>query len=425
MAARFQLIGRKLRKQIESISAADIVIGIPSYNNSKTIRHVVNAVSAGIMKYFPDYRAVVVNSDGGSTDGTPGVVMDATIDSLETILAEHPIYTIHKISTPYRGIPGKGSAFRTIFRIAEMLNAKAVAVVDSDLRSMTPEWIELLVSPVLHKGFDFVAPLYRRHKYDGTITNNIVYPVTRALYGCPVRQPIGGEFGLSGNLVSHYLKVGEFDADIARFGIDIWMTTTAVASGRKICQSFLGAKIHDAKDPGTDLSSMLAQVVGSLFYLMEKCEDIWWDTNDDRQIAEFGFKFDVGVEPIQVNLERLVHSFQQGTGNLLPIWKKFLDHRSIDKLMDISKMSITDFSFPAELWVKIIYDFALGYHHRVMHPEHLVRSLTPLYLGRTAGFINQTQESGPAEVEKTIEGLCKEFAKQKEYLKSRWKRAQS
>ncbi len=81
--------------------------------------------------------------------------------------------------TPYHGVPGKGSALRTIFAIAERLGARACAVVDSDLRSITPQWIELLLGPVVDHGFDYVAPLYLRHKFDGTITNSIVYPLTR------------------------------------------------------------------------------------------------------------------------------------------------------------------------------------------------------------------------------------------------------
>ena len=73
------------------------------------------------------------------------------------------------------------------------------------MRSITPEWIGLLVGPP-SSGFDYVAPLYRRHKYDGTITNSIVYPLTRALYGKQVRQPIGGDFGFSGRMARFYLS---------------------------------------------------------------------------------------------------------------------------------------------------------------------------------------------------------------------------
>ena len=122
-----------------------------------------------------------------------------------------------------------------------------------------------LLRPILMADFDFVAPYYHRHKYDGTITNSIVYPLTRALYGLRVRQPIGGEFGISKRLVARYLERDDWETDVARYGIDIWMTTIAIAEGYRVCQSFLGAKLHDAKDPGSDLSAMLHQVVGSVF----------------------------------------------------------------------------------------------------------------------------------------------------------------
>ena len=98
-----------------------------------------------------------------------------------------------------------------------------------------------------------MAPYYHRHKYDGTITNSIVYPLTRALYGQRVRQPIGGEFGVSPRLLSRYLEREDWETDVARYGIDIWMTTIAIAEGFRVCQSFLGAKLHDAKDPGAGL----------------------------------------------------------------------------------------------------------------------------------------------------------------------------
>ena len=47
-----------------------------------------------------------------------------------------------------------------------------------------------------------MSPSYFRHKYDGTITSSIVYPLMRALYGKRIRQPIGSDCGFSGRLVS-------------------------------------------------------------------------------------------------------------------------------------------------------------------------------------------------------------------------------
>jgi glycosyltransferase involved in cell wall biosynthesis len=414
------ILNKEVQKQIKEVKEVDVLVGIPSFNNARTIPHVVRAVSAGLAKYFPKHRTLLVNSDGGSTDGTPELVKKTSLEDMGVLLMEHPLYPVHKIVTPYHGIPGKGSAFRTIFRIAQALDAKACAVVDSDLRSITPEWIELLVEPVLFHGYDFVAPYYKRHKYDGTITNSIVYPLTRALYGKRIRQPIGGDFGFSGRLASHYLKQKVYDTDIARFGIDIWMTTTAVADGFKTCQSFLGAKIHQAKDPGADLSDMVVQVVGSVFHLMEIHHDIWAKVSSSEPVKEFGFQFEVGLEPINVNLERMVDNFKHGVSNLTPIWEKVLSNDVLIQLKEIALLNVMEFRLPIWLWVKIIFDFALAYHHRVMSRIHLLKSLTPLYLGRTASFVNETVESNAEEVEEKIEALCREFENQKIYLLANW-----
>jgi glycosyltransferase involved in cell wall biosynthesis len=415
-----EMLDKEVKKQIKEMREVDVLVGIPSFNNARTIPHVVRAVSAGLAKYFSKYRTLLVNSDGGSTDGTPELVRKTSLEDLDVLLMEHPLYPVHKIVTPYHGIPGKGSAFRTIFRIAQILGAKACAVVDADLRSITPEWIELLIEPVLFHGYDFVAPYYKRHKYDGSITNSIVYPLTRVLYGKKIRQPIGGDFGFSGRLVSHYLQEKVYDTDIARFGIDIWMTTTAVADGFKTCQSFLGAKIHEAKDPGADLSDMLVQVVGSVFHLMETYQNVWVKVSSSERVKEFGFQFEVGLEPIHVNLERMVDNFKYGVANLIPIWQKILSDDTIVQLREIASHHVMEFSLPIELWVRIIYDFALAYHHKTMSRTHILKSLSPLYLGRCASFVNETVDSNAEEVEEKIEALCREFENQKAYLLTNW-----
>jgi len=414
------ILSKDVRKEIQQIGEVDVLVGIPSYNSARTIPHVVRAVSAGLTKYFPKYRTLLVNSDGGSTDGTPQQVKDTSLGDLDVLLMEHALYPIHKIVTPYHGIPGKGSAFRTIFKIASALNAKACAVVDSDLRSITPEWIELLIEPVLFHEYDFVAPYYKRHKYDGTITNSIVYPLTRALYGKRIRQPIGGDFGFSGRLAQHYLAKKVYDTDIARFGIDIWMSTTAMADGFKVCQSFLGAKIHQAKDPGTDLSDMLAQVVGSVFLLMETYYHVWSEVSGSEPVKEFGFKFEVGLEPIRVNLERMVDCFKHGLSDLTPIWQKILSPDLIDQLKEVASRHVVEFNLPDSTWVRIIYDFALAYHRKVMSQTHILKSLTPLYLGWIASFVNQTMESDAEEVEGRLEALSQQFEKQKSNLLANW-----
>jgi glucosylglycerate synthase len=407
-------------KRLAEIGEVDLLVGIPSFNNARTIGHVVRAILAGFHKYFPDRRAIIINSDGGSRDGTPNVVASSDLASPSTILVSHPLTPVHRVVTPYHGIPGKGSAFRTIFAIADRLKARACAVVDSDLRSITPEWIQLLLAPVLQEGFDYVAPLYLRHKYDGTITNSIVYPLTRALYGKEVRQPIGGDFGFSGRLAAHYLTKQVWESNVARFGIDIWMTTTALADGFKVCQAFLGAKIHDAKDPGADLAGMLVQVVSSVFDLMHTYKRQWPQVHGAEEVPLFGFPHGVGLEPVSVNVERMVSIFRQAARDLLEVWQKAMEPQTLTEVKELASIESRPFHFPDSLWVRVIYDFAISYHRRVFSGDQLLGSLVPLYLGRTASFVLQTANSGSDEVESIIKHLADEYVGAKGYLLERW-----
>src|SRR5713226_8517439 len=405
--------------RLQDIGSAEILVGIPSYNNADTVGHVVRAVSVGLAKHFPGRRAVLVNSDGGSTDETPAIVARTAIDFQHLFIADQQSI-LHRIVTPYHGIPGKGSAFRTIFEIARRLKARACAVVDADLRSISPEWIELLLRPIMEGGYDYVAPYYLRHKYDGTITNSLAYPLTRALYGQRIRQPIGGEFGFSGALAAHYLDQHVWESEVARFGIDIWMTTEAIASGARVCQSFLGAKIHNPKDPAADLSAMLAQVLGAVFALMEEHEQTWIPLHGSKPVPLFGFQYEVGVEPVHVNVDAMIASFRQGLVDLRPIWEVMLAPETLQALTATEGMLPHVFHIPDEVWAKTVYDCAVAFHRRVLNREHLIKAMTPLYLGRTASFVVETQGLTTREAEERVERLSEVFERFKPYLLDRW-----
>ena len=227
-------------RRLEQIESADILVGIPSYNNDTTIGHVIKMVSTGLFNHYRNFKAVIFVSDGGSTDDTRDIAKEVQIKPWQ-----------EKIVSIYRGKAGKGTALRAIFEAAEVLSVKACMVVDSDLRSITGDWVMYLLEPVLSHSYDFVSPIYTRYKYDGTITNNIVYNLTRALYGLRIRQPIGGDFAFSRELAKYYMSQDVWETDVAKFGIDIWMTTNAIVNNFKICQARLGVKIHDAKEEKT------------------------------------------------------------------------------------------------------------------------------------------------------------------------------
>src|SRR4051794_7857309 len=326
-----------IREEIARLGHADIMVGIPSFKNAATIGYVVRAAHAGLVQYFPELKPVLVNSDAGSTDGTQRVVIETEPpDYVESILLTRPTNRLDRVTLTYPeidGVGGKGAALRTIFEIAAALEVQALVVVDSDLRSIVPEWIELLAGPILKGGYDFVAPLYARYKYDGTITNTVTYPLTRALYGNRIRQPIGGDFGVSGDLVRHYLELDDWTEDISRFGIDIWMTTSALTGGYAVCQARLGAKVHDPKDPGADLGPMFRQVVGTILRLAATHPENWLSIHGSHDIPAYGFERIIDPPPLEGNTIPVLTLLHTGSLTLADTWRGMFAPQNADTVM--------------------------------------------------------------------------------------------
>ena len=409
--------------EVRRIGSADLMVGIPSFGNADTIGYVVRAATAGMVQYFPELKPVLVNSDGGSPDDTPRVAVSTeSPDYLEKVILVSPRHKLQRISFTYQGTSGKGTAVRALFEVARELKVKAMVMVDSDLRSIVPEWIELLAGPILKGGYDFVAPLYARYKYDGTITNNIAYPLTRALYGARIRQPIGGDFAVSGDLVARYLELPTFDELTARFGIDIWMTHSAINEGFAVCQARLGAKIHDAKDPASDLGPMFRQVVGALFRLAGHYEDRWMRVKGSHPIPEYGFERVVAPEPIQVNHAKLIDSLDQARLAQREVWQEMLSTEQLERVMDLeADGDPASFHFPAELWIRCLYDTLVAFGRPGADHERLLAGLTPLYFGRTAGFISETLDMTSDQAERVINDQARQFEELKPYLLTRWR----
>jgi glycosyltransferase involved in cell wall biosynthesis len=396
-------------KRIEEIETADILVGIPCYNNEKTIEHVIQMVSHGLAMHYKDKRSVIFIADGGSTDDTREVAKEFQIKPWQ-----------EKIVSIYRGPGGKGTALRSLFECAVRLEVQVCAMVDSDLRSITADWVKHLLYPVLEKGYQFVAPVYVRHKYDGTITNNIVYNLTRALYGKRIRQPIGGDFAISRDVAKFYSEQDVWLTDVARFGIDIWMTTNAITQGFRICQSNLGAKIHDVKDPGQHLGPMFRQVLSALFSMMERYESFWKGIKGSESLELFGFEGSLDPEPVNVNLEGMVDLYKAGYKQFSPLWKDIFTRDCFEEISRTSELGPKDFHISTDAWIQILYDLAATYHLWDFNRNKLLDLVTPLYYARVASFVRQSWDMTSEEAEALVEEQATKFEENKEYLIKIW-----
>ena len=396
-------------KRIEEIESADILMGIPCYNNERTIAHVIQMVTHGLAKHYKDQRSVIFVADGGSTDDTREVAREFQIKPWQ-----------EKVVSIYRGPGGKGTALRSVFEAANRLKVRACAVVDSDLRSITSDWVQYLLDPVLSRDYQFVSPVYLRHKYDGTITNNIVYNITRALYGKRIRQPIGGDFAMSREVAKFYAEQDVWETDVAHFGIDIWMTTNAITQGFRICQSNLGAKIHDAKDPGQHLGPMFRQVVWTLCYLMERFEVQWKGVQGSEPVETFGLEGYVEPEPVNVDIEGMIEHFKIGFQQFSSLWKDIFSKACFDEIENAVEMDSNQFYLPTDAWAQILYELAATFHSWSVNRYRLIDLMTPLYYARVASFVRQSWDMTSQEAEELVEDQALKFEEHKDYLIKVW-----
>jgi glycosyltransferase involved in cell wall biosynthesis len=394
----------------ERIKQAELIVGIPSFNEADSIAYPTEMASRGLKRYFPDKESVIINVDNNSPDGTKEAFLSTTTEVPK-------IY----ISTP-GDIKGKGNNLRNLFEAMAELQAKAAVVVDADLQSITPQWIQYLGEP-LFQGFNFVTPIYVRHKYDGSITNHIAYPLLRTLYGLRVRQPIGGDFGFSRRLAQAFLTEKTWTEDVAHFGIDIWMTTVAIAHRFKVCQTFLGSpKSHRAKDPAKDLGPMFVQVMMTFFDLMEDFEYFWKDTMDSWPSNIFGFGLGItnSPPPVSVDTEALYFSFINGFKRYREVWEKMLPEEIFTEIKKIKRMKKEQFYYHSDLWARILFNFAIAYRNNEIPKEMIIEAMIPFYHSRILSFVNKTIHMDIKECEEYLESIVRIFEDEKPYLIERW-----
>ncbi len=106
------------------------------------------------------------------------------------------------------------------------------------------------------------------------LLTNLLYPMTRALYGLRIREPYALDFAFSGRLGSQFLAQNSWHDEAARAGSETQFTLAAIAGGYRICQSFLGTKQH-VERRSADLVPAMRQTVGALFSSMEPNFSLW------------------------------------------------------------------------------------------------------------------------------------------------------
>lgn len=397
---------------LDATGPVEIVIGISALNHARSVAHVLAAAATGLAKHFPGRKAMVLVADAGSQDGT----LEAVRAWRETA---PPVPVVREVQVA--GPPNRARATLAILAAARRIRTQGCVLVDADLIGITPEWADRLLRPVLQNEADYVSPAYIRAVSEGTLTTNLLSPMIQALYGKRLTQPLGGCAGLSGELLGQFLQLDSLVSGVDAHEVDLWLATEALTSGAKVVETHLGRKLVDPTPAHPELATIVARVVGPLFRLMETYHAAWDEIRGSVPLPQVGDPTAAQVEPGEANVERMVRAFRLGLKDLLPVWEQVMPEDTLARLYPLGLLAADEFQFPPPIWARVVSDFALAYHERRLPRDHLLRALTPLYLGRVASFLLEAQGTSLTRLPEGLDAIGRAFEAEKEFLRSRWR----
>ncbi|HLH34306.1 MAG TPA: hypothetical protein VKX41_06505 [Alloacidobacterium sp.] len=310
------------------------------------------------------------------------------------------------------------AAQKALCALATELDAKACVVLHGDMGMLNPEYLRLLTQPIFEKQCDLVLPVYPSRKFEGLLNHSILAPLDRALYGKRVRYPLAPDFACSARM---FQKLSEFSEMRARSEAALlWPATHAAIHNYQVCQVNVDVQ-HATQTEGLELSAVLTSLAGSAFAEMEVHAAYWQRVRNSQPTAISGHLAPQISNGEPVDAKPLIDSFLLGSRNLQEVWGLVLPPVTLLELKKLTRSAPEAFRMPDEVWVRIIYDFALAYRLRTINRGHLMGALTPLYLGWVASYIQEMAARSPLAAEQRFEQLARAYEEGKPYLVSRWR----
>jgi hypothetical protein len=401
-----------------AVGQVDVLVGLPTLDHASSVGPVVRAAHVAFNRELARQRTALVNVDGGSTDATLSVVRDASIVERETLVTSQSLRTRHRISAPYHGVPGKAAALRSVFAAADLLQARAVVVLDPEIASVTPESVAALARPTLLGEADFVSPAYARHPMDGPLVTQVVRPLFRAAFGLPLQEPLAGEFGCSGRFAARCLEQPAWQSDDLRLAIDLWISGMAAESGARVSEVALGPRrLSPRERPG--VATLVPQVLDALFTCLRLLEAGWTARVAPVPIARSGPAAALPEPAAPPDSASYAQLYADGLSALGEILERVLRRETLDALREAAgsngRVRVED-----DTWASVVRELAAGHRHAVVSRDHLARSAVPLYLGRVASFVAEAAALDPGEAEGKLETLCVEFERSRPELVALW-----
>jgi len=367
--------------------AADIVVGIPVYDEAATIGAEITAVQEGLRQAFPDNSAIIVVIGEASKLNTLTAARSATVNDV-------PVITFAKPSD-FAGIEGKKWSERVFMKISQAVGAQAMVSLDGDL-VLPPSWVGDLVRPVMADASDFVGPDYIRNYAadDQSLTDHFEFPFVAALYGKRVRQPVGGEFAVSARMIP--VLLGDDSLWMSAAPFEQRISAAAIVNGFSVAEAWLGRKLHKPMNKGT------------IFGIFQSYAETLFDSaiNDSEYI--YSRIADDSIEAVSAG-----HDAPEAAGSLILNVPADEWAREASAELGAGKDSLS-----AHEWAAAVYDAFVSYRGADSLTRAIViGTLQSFFKLRAATFVRENLASTYEEREALLDAQAAVFAQAKQAIK--------
>src|ERR1700748_3169567 len=402
-------LAEETKSEAEQNSPIETIVGVTGSVNAIELQQRVSEVLSDLPSNSSWSRVAVAYPGNGTAE--VGAASDGTLPSLlpYSLPAPEPANLPWTIAS---------AAQRAICSLAAQNEAKVCIVLHGDLVTLRADTLELLAHPIVEKECDLVLPVYSSRKFEGLLNHSILSPLARVLYGKRVRYPLAPDWSCSARMFTRLAEA----SDRSEYSANphMWPTTLAALGDYQMCQVNLDAH-HATQTEGLELSTVLTSLVGSAYLEMETYAAQWQSVRGSHATATWGSAAAQIGEGDPVDVKPLIDSFLLGSHNLQEVWSLVLPPVTSLELKKLARSSPESFRMQDELWVRIIYDFALAHRLRTISRGHLLGALTPLYLGWVASYVQEVANASPLVAEQRLERLARAYEDGKPYLLSRWR----
>jgi hypothetical protein len=401
------------QQKAEQVDSADLVVGVIAELDQEGVAALCEALRA-----LPGAPRVVVLRDERAAD-----LGQSNAEAAEASVALCRVvrWPLSGSGTPDTPVAGMATAYQSVFAASEKFGARACCVIVSKLEAATPGWVRDLAQPLVERDLDLVVPNYARRKFEGLLNSSIIAPLMRCLYGKRIHNPMGPDLGISRRLFQKMLATertaGSGGNRVHSFAS---VTPAALCENLQVCEVHLAARIYPPTD-WMNISSLLAQILSPIFLDMERNAACWQRMRPSVSVPAIGEPLLVSQDTGTVDISRMMESFQLGVRDLQDIWGLVLPPSSLFELRKLARLPSEQFRMPDDLWVRIVYDFALAHRLRTINRDHLLKSMTPLYLAWVSSYAHDLETAGRTALEERLERLSVAYESGKTYLVSRWR----